>query len=432
MSPRLKFQTPTGMKDILPEDQPFYQKVYSVVDDFAKLYRFQRIDTPILEDLGLFEKGTGQATDIVEKQMYVLKTKGGEYLALRPEFTPSFARAYFEHGMVNLPHPIKLYTYGPLFRYERPQAGRFRQFYQFNFEIFGTKKAIIDAEIIYLFWNILKELGLKNLIIHINSIGDNQCRPYFKKVLVKYLRSKERQLCPDCKRRLRKNPLRVLDCKQTKCQEVISQAPQVLDYLCDECKKHLEKVLEYLDELEVPYFLNPYLVRGLDYYAKTVFEIVSQDEQEKNLGALAGGGRYDDLLRLIGKKDVPACGAAAGIERIVALMKQREDLKIKEKQPEIFIAQLGDKAKIQTLKILQDLRKVKIFPAFSLAKDSLGNQLKIADKLGVKFTILIGEEEVLEGKAIIRDMESGVQRSVKIENLVSEIKKWKNVFFVKL
>ncbi|MCD6429456.1 histidine--tRNA ligase [bacterium] len=423
MSPRLKFQTPTGMKDILPEDQPFYQKVYSVVDDFAKLYRFQRIDTPILEDLGLFEKGTGQATDIVEKQMYVLKTKGGEYLALRPEFTPSFARAYFEHGMVNLPHPIKLYTYGPLFRYERPQAGRFRQFYQFNFEIFGTKKAIIDAEIIYLFWNILKELGLKNLIIHINSIGDNQCRPYFKKVLVKYLRSKERQLCPDCKRRLRKNPLRVLDCKQTKCQEVISQAPQVLDYLCDECKKHLEKVLEYLDELEVPYFLNPYLVRGLDYYAKTVFEIVSQDEQEKNLGALAGGGRYDDLLRLIGKKDVPACGAAAGIERIVALMKQREDLKIKEKQPEIFIAQLGDKAKIQTLKILQDLRKVKIFPAFSLAKDSLGNQLKIADKLGVKFTILIGEEEVLEGKAIIRDMESGVQRSVKIENLVSEIKK---------
>jgi len=423
MSPRLKFQTPTGMKDILPEDQPFYQKVYSVVDDFAKLYRFQRIDTPILEDLGLFEKGTGQATDIVEKQMYVLKTKGGEYLALRPEFTPSFARAYFEHGMVNLPHPIKLYTYGPLFRYERPQAGRFRQFYQFNFEIFGTKKAIIDAEIIYLFWNILKELGLKNLIIHINSIGDNQCRPYFKKVLVKYLRSKERQLCPDCKRRLRKNPLRVLDCKQTKCQEVISQAPQVLDYLCDECKKHLEKVLEYLDELEVPYFLNPYLVRGLDYYAKTVFEIVSQDEQEKNLGALAGGGRYDDLLRLIGKKDVPACGAAAGIERIVALMKQREDLKIKEKQPEIFIAQLGDKAKIQTLKILQDLRKVKIFPSFSLAKDSLGNQLKIADKLGVKFTILIGEEEVLEGKAIIRDMESGVQRSVKIENLVSEIKK---------
>ena len=424
MPSKLKFQTPTGMKDILPEDQPFYQRIYEVVDDVARLYGFQKIETPILEDLSLFQKGTGQDTDIVEKQMYVLKTKGGEYLALRPEFTPAFARAYFEAGMVALPHPIKLYTYGPLFRYERPQAGRLREFRQFNFEIFGSKKPIIDAEVIFLFWNIFKELGLKNLIVNVNSIGDSQCRPYYKKVLVRYLRANEQQLCPDCRRRLKTNPLRVLDCKNPKCQAVVSQGPQILDYLCNECKNHLKKVLEYLEVLEIPYYLNPYLVRGLDYYTKTVFEINSQDK-ESNLGALAGGGRYDDLLKLIGRKDVPAAGAAAGIERIVSLMKGKgivPSLK-KNKTPDLFIAQLGDKAKLQVLKHLKDFQKARITAAFTLAKDSLANQLKIANNLGVRFSVIIGEEEVIAGKAIIRDMVKGNQKSVRMGKLIPEIRK---------
>ncbi len=421
MSSKIKFQTPTGMKDLLPEDLEFYERVFEVVDNFAKLFGFNKIQTPIVEDVQLFEKGTGGSTDIVEKQMYILKTKGGEYLALRPEFTPAFARAYFEHGMINWTHPVKLYTFGPLFRHEKPQAGRLRQFYQFNFEIFGSRKPITDVEIIYLFWEILKELGLKNLIVHINSIGDKQCRPYYKKTLVRYLRSRERDLCPDCRRRLKTNPLRVLDCKQEKCRTVIAQAPQILDYLCGECKQHLERVLEYLDALEIPYFLNPYLVRGLDYYTKTVFEIVP--DNISNPTALAGGGRYDDLLKLIGKRDIPATGAAAGIERIIALMKEQEVFKPSKKKIDVFVAQLGDKAKVKALKILKGLRKAKIFPAFSLSKDSLGSQLKIADKLEVPFVIILGEEEVLKGRALIRNMKTGTQKEVKFEKLSQELKK---------
>lgn len=421
MSPKIKFQTPTGMKDLLSEDLKYYEKVFEVVDEFAQLFGFNKIQTPIVEDIKLFEKGTGADTDIVEKQMYVLKTKGGEYLALRPEFTPAFARAYFEHGMINWPHPVKLYTWGPLFRYEKPQAGRLRQFYQFNFEIFGSKKPISDVEIIYLFWEILKELRLKNLIVHINSIGDNQCRPYYKKSLVRYLRSRERELCPDCKRRLRTNPLRILDCKQERCKMVISQAPQILDYLCGECKEHLEKVLEYLDALEIPYFLNPYLVRGLDYYTKTVFEIVP--DNIPNPIALAGGGRYDDLLKLIGRRDIPATGAAAGVERIIMLMKEQGVFEPPKKNPEVFIAQLGDKAKVEALHILKELKKARISPAFSLSKDSLADQLKIANKLGVPFVIILGEEEVLRGKSLIRNMKTGTQKEVKLEKLTQEIKK---------
>ncbi len=418
---KLKFQTPTGMKDILPQDQPYFRTIIEVVDKFAQFYGFLKIDPPILENLELFEKGTGQSTDIVEKQMYILKTKGGEYLALRPEFTPSLARAYFEHGMIDLPHPVKLYTYGPLFRYERPQAGRFRQFHQFNFEVIGSSKPIIDVEIIFLCYNLLKELKVPELVVRINSIGDSQCRPYYKKVLVKYLRAQERYLCPDCKRRLKKNPLRVLDCKVEKCQKVIREAPQIIDHLCEECHNHFKKVLEYLDDLEIPYLLDPYLVRGLDYYTKTVFEIVSETEEGKKVGSLVGGGRYDGLLKIIGKKDIPACGAAGGIERILHLIKNQ--LKIEETQPKVFIAQLGEKAKIQTLKLIEQFRKKGLLVKFVLSKDSLRNQLKIADKLGVRYVILIGEEEALKNEAIIRDMESGKQKTVKINNLFKEIKK---------
>jgi histidyl-tRNA synthetase len=420
---KLKFQTPTGMKDILPEDQPYYDKVYSVVEKYAQFYGFQKIDPPILEDYQLFVKGTGAATDIVEKQMYVLRTKGGEYLALRPEFTPSLARAYFEHGMVAWSHPVKLYTLGPLFRHERPQAGRFRQFHQFNFEVFGSKKPITDVEIIWLFYKILTNLGISNLIVQINSIGDSQCRPYYKKILVRYLRGNERSLCPTCRKRLRKNPLRVLDCKEERCQRVITQAPQIIDQLCEECHDHFKKVLEYLDDLEIPYILNPYLVRGLDYYTKTVFEIVPQDQVDLRQGSLVGGGRYDDLLKLIGKKSVPATGAAAGVERIISLMKEK-NLKVSlPPLPQVFIAQLGDKAKVKTLKLLEDFKKANILANTHLPKDSLTSQLKVANKLNVKYAIIIGEEEALQNVVIIRDMVSGNQRTIAIDKVVKEIKK---------
>ncbi|MFA5349475.1 MAG: histidine--tRNA ligase, partial [Candidatus Paceibacterota bacterium] len=284
--PSFKFQSPTGMRDILPDEQIYFDLIEEVAKKYASFYSFLRIDTPILEDYQLFAKGTGEATDIVEKQMYVLKTKGDEILALRPEFTPSLARSYFENGMIAWPHPVKLYTMGPVFRYEKPQAGRYRQFHQLNFETFGSKRPITDIEVIWLFYNILKDLKIKDLAVQINSIGDSQCRPYYKKVLVRYLKSQERNLCPTCKKRLKTNPLRILDCKEEKCQKVISEAPQILDHLCDECKDHFKRVLEHLDDLEIPYILNPYLVRGLDYYTKTVFEIVSQSGPDGRQNAL--------------------------------------------------------------------------------------------------------------------------------------------------
>jgi histidyl-tRNA synthetase len=418
-----KFQSPTGMHDILPEEEKYFQKIYEVCQEMADFYQFQKIETPILEETELFSKGIGFSTDIVGKQMFTLRTKGGDYLTLRPEFTASIVRAYIQHGMFNLPQPVKFWYFGPCFRYEKPQAGRFRQFWQFGFEVLGERGSVIDAQLIQIFYNILMELKLKKLIIEINSIGDSACRPYYKKLLVSYFRSREMALCPDCRRRLRENPLRILDCKEEKCQRIISQAPQMLDHLCEECKNHFKEVLEFLDELELPYHLNPYLVRGLDYYTKTVFEIVEESEEGRALGALVGGGRYDALTKLLGGKDTPACGGAGGIERMINLMKTREIRVKKERKPEIFLAQLGSLAKRKSLKLLEDFRKAKIQVAESFGRDSLRAQLARADKMGVKYTLILGQQEALAGTIIIRDMASGRQEIVKLEKVIKEMKK---------
>lgn len=420
---RPKFQAPTGMHDILFTEQRYFQKIYNVVEGIANFYRFEKIDTPILENTELFSRGIGISTDIVQKQMYCLRTRGGDYLTLRPEGTAPIVRAYIEQGMQNLPQPVKLWHFGPFFRYERPQAGRFRQFYQFGFEILGEENPIIDAQVIQIFLQILKELKFKNLILEVNSIGDSQCRPYYKKLLVSYFRSREASLCGDCKRRLRENPLRILDCKEEKCQPVIAQAPQIIDHLCKECHWHFKEVLEFLDELEIPYRLKPNLVRGLDYYTKTVFEISEETEEGKIQGALVGGGRYDNLSKLLGRRDIPGCGGAAGIERIAGLLK---DKKIKLPFlpiPEIFLTQIGDLAKKKSLKIFEEFRKAKIQIAESFGRDSLKAQLNRADRLGVKFALILGQKEALEGTIIIRDMRTGSQETVKLAKIVEEIKK---------
>jgi histidyl-tRNA synthetase len=438
MSKKLRFQTPTGMHDVLPEDQFFYEKIYEVVEDIARFYGFGKIETPIVEDAGVYEKGTGVSTDIVEKQMYTLKTKGGDALALRPEFTPGIVRSYIQHGMINLPQPVKLFTHGPLFRYEHPQAGRFRQFHQVDFEVFGEQSAAMDAQIIQIFYAILKELKFSHLIIEVNSIGDSQCRPYYKKLLANYLRPRQNSLCVDCRRRIRENPLRTLDCKEEKCQRVKAQAPQIIDHLCDECKNHFKSLLEFLDAADLPYHLDPYLVRGLDYYTKTVFEIFSdkivevkpkeegssdQGEEVVQRSALVGGGRYDGLAKLLGGKDVPASGAAAGVERIISLMKEMNLPPKAEPQIKVFLAQLGDLPKKKSLKLLEDFRKAKIPMAESLGRDSLRTQLARADKMGVDFTLLFGQREVLDESIVIRRMDTGEQQTVKLDKVVEEIKK---------
>ena len=429
MVKKFKFQTPSGMHDILPENQEYFQKFYAVAKDVAEFYGFRRIDTPIVEDAELYEKGTGIATDIVEKQMYLLKTRGGDTLALRPEFTPGMARAYLQHGMINLPQPVKLYTSGPLFRYERSQAGRFRQFHQFDAEVFGEISPAQDAQIIQLFTVILQELKIGHVLVEINSVGDSQCRPYYKKLLVNFLRSRQQQLCADCRRRVRENPLRTLDCKEEKCQRVRSLAPQILDHLCEECKKHFRQVLEFLDEADIPYHLDPYLVRGLDYYTKTVFEIFSErqikqqegDQEVITRNALVGGGRYDTLVKLYGNKDVPAVGAAAGTERIVSFLKEQQ-LAV-SKNPKVFLAQLGDLPKKKSLKLLEEFRKAKIQIAESLGRDSLKVQMSRADKLGVRFTLILGQREALDNTIVIRRMDNGTQETVKFDKTIEEIKK---------
>lgn len=436
-----KFQAPTGMHDILPEGQKYYQEIYKVVKGIADFYKFGEITTPMVEEAELFSRGVGGTTEIVKKQMYSFRTKGGDWLALRPEGTASIVRSYVENGMQSLPQPIKLWYSGPFFRYERPQAGRFRQFWQFGFEVLGEANPVVDAQIIQIFYKILEELKFNNLVIEVNSIGDHQCRPYYKRLLLSYLRSHQSSLCTDCKRRIRENPLRILDCKEEKCRKVIELAPQMIDHLCKECHDHFKEVLEFLDDLNLPYHLSPHLVRGLDYYTRTVFEIfpvedevlppAPEDSEDKEKvaspfatkNALAGGGRYDGLVKLLGGREVPACGAAAGVERIVDLMKARKIKLPKSQKPKVFLAQLGKKAKRETLKLMEDFRQAKILVAATLDKDSLKAQLRAADRWGVKYTLILGQKEVIEGKILVRDMKTGKQKTSKIKGIVKEMKK---------
>ena len=416
------FRAPKGTFDILPSHQIWWEKICRIAKEVAKGYGFGKIDTPIIEDTELFVRGTGADTDIVEKQMYTFRTKGGDSLSLRPEFTPAVVRAFLENGLSSLPQPVKLYSIGPLFRYERPQAGRFRQFNQLNFEIIGSQSSATDAQIIQLFFVIFKEIGLKEITLQVNSIGCKECRPAYRKVLTNYYRNKTDKLCLDCCRRLKENPLRLLDCKEEKCIALMNSAPHIIDHLCESCHNHFKSVLEFLDELEIPYMLNPYLVRGLDYYTKTVFEFWPGEETGRQT-ALGGGGRYDYLVKILGGKDTPAVGGGCGIERIISQLKA-QNVKINlPANPKVFLIQLGDLAKKKGLKLFEQLRRENIYITESFSKDSIKTQLRLADKAGAKIALILGQQEVLEKTIIVRDMSIGVQETVKQDNLVRELKK---------
>jgi histidyl-tRNA synthetase len=421
---KLKFQVPTGMHDILPGDWKYYKKIYDACEKVASFYGFRQIVPPILENTELFNKGTGATSDIVRKEMFSLKTKGGDSLTLRPEGTPGVARAYIEHGMQTAPKPVKLWYFGPFFRYERPQAGRYRQFYQFGFEVIGADDPVFDAQLVKIFSNILEELKIKNISIAVNSIGEKECRTQYNKNLKKFLKKASSSLCKDCKERTLNNPLRVLDCKVEKCQEALEDAPGILDSLCADCRKHFKSFLEYLDGYELPYNLNPSLVRGLDYYTKTVFEIISEGDDERRQNSIGAGGRYDGLVELLGGPETPAVGIAGGVERIIAEMKKNDNISFKSSDgPKVFIAQLGDTSKKKSLKIIEEFRKAKINISESFGKDSLGSQLKKADKLGVKYSLIIGQQEAINDSVLIRNMKNGNQKTVKIEKIVEEVKK---------
>jgi len=416
-------QTLRGFKDILPAEQPYWSYIRKLAESFAKGYGFSVIEPPILEEAGLFARAIGKQTDIVEKEMFSFVDQGEGAVVLRPEATASIARAYITHGMVSLPQPVKLYYWGPMFRRERPQSGRQRQFHQFGFEILGDSSPVIDAQIIALVHNFYQQIGLEQFSLQVNSLGCPNCRQIYVKELTNYYRSKRRLLCEDCKQRLAKNPLRLLDCKKPSCQFLKAEAPQIIDWLDDDCKNHFMKVVEYLDELNISYKLNPQLVRGLDYYTRTVFEVWPKEVKEGAQSALAGGGRYDGLIELLGGRDTPAAGAAIGVERTISQLKQQEKQIPLETAPDVFLAQIGDQAKIKALLLFEQLRQEDIQAAENFAKDSLKIQLELANKLKVKYALILGQKEVMDGTILIRDMESGVQEVVDFKKTVLELKK---------
>ncbi len=415
----LPFQAPKGMRDILPQDMPLWEKFEKEAKQITEFYNFSKIETPILENLDLFVRGIGEGTDIVEKEMFVVRTRGGGKLVLRPEMTAPVVRAFIQHGLHRLPQPQRLYYLGPAFRHENPQSGRFRQFHQLGLEILsgeGESDPVYDAEIVIASYHLLEELKIKNLVIQLNSIGCRTCRPTYKKKLSEYYRGKD--ICRDCKLRLQINPLRVLDCKNKNCQPIKAGAPSVLDYLCAPCKSHLKRVLEFLDEVKLPYIMNSQLVRGLDYYNRTVFEIFTE---EGDL-ALAGGGRYDYLSEMLGGRPVSAVGVAIGIERIIEIIRSTYTNGLNSHKAKVFLVYIGDVARIKSLSLIEDLRKNRIPVAQALGKNSLSSQLEVAQKAGSPLALIFGQKESHEGSIIVRDMESGVQEVVPLTKIADELK----------
>ncbi len=431
-----------GMRDIIGDEYYAYEGFLEKASEVAMYYGFKPIETPILEKEELFTSGIGQGTDIVEKEMYNLKTKGGDHLVMRPEGTASIMRAYIEHGMQAWSQPVMFYYKGPFFRHENPQKGRLRQFHGFGLEVLGTTRSIADATIIHTALTILREAGLKNITLDINSIGDKECRPKYIRELSNYYKKHISGLCVDCKRRLKENPLRLLDCKNPKCVEIKEGAPNSVAHLCDACRIHFKEVLEYLEALQIPYRINNNLVRGIDYYTRTVFEFSEDGDAIENAEApasekdkkaeptgplaLGGGGRYDYLARNLGsRKDIPAIGMSIGVDRILLTKGwQRQDPRI-VKHPKVYFIQLGTHAKMRSLNIIEILRTAKV-PLFqSLAKDSLSSQLSNAERMKIPFAVIFGEKESIDDTVIIRDMNTRSQDTVKIADLAKYVKTMK-------
>ncbi|MFZ2832141.1 MAG: histidine--tRNA ligase [Minisyncoccia bacterium] len=423
--------SPKGMRDILDKEYYAYQGFFEKAADIAAYYGFRPIETPVLEREAVFTSSLGVGTDIRDKEMYTLKTKGGDHLVMRPEGTAGIMRAYIENGMQALPQPVMFYHYGPYFRHENPQRGRLRELRQFGLEILGTPKSIADALVIRTLTLILDEAGFKNLSVEINSIGDKECRAGYMREFTNYYKKHIAELCTNCKERIRTNPLRLLDCKEAKCQEAKAGAPTPIDSLCNDCRHHFKEVIEYLEEMKISYRINKNLVRGLDYYTRTVFEIIELDPNPEE-GApaplsLGGGGRYDYLAKSLGsKKDVPAVGGGIGVDRVIMSPSHKPLNPRILKKPKVYFIQLGNEAKLKSFGIIEVLRKAHVPIAQSLSKDGLGQQLAIAERSGAPYTIIFGQKEALDNTIIARNMETRSQETVKLADLPDFVKHLKD------
>ena len=419
--------SPKGMRDIMNDEYYNFQGFFEKAQEVAVYYGFKPIETPIMEHEEIFTSGIGEGTDIIDKEMYSLKTKGGDHLALRPEHTAGLMRAYIEHGMQSMPQPVMFYQYGPIFRHDKPQRGRYRQFWQFDLDSLGSEKSIMDALVIKAGMSILEEAGASNLSIEINSIGDRECRNAYIKELTNYYKKRITSLPTVDRERLKINPLRILDSKEEKTKEININAPDSISFLCPSCKKHFKEVLEYLEEMGIQYNINKNLVRGLSYYTRTVFEVFTENLEEGGLPVqIAGGGRYDYLGHQLGnKKDIPAVGFSMGVDRVVGSPWYKKLSPRILKKPKIYFIQLGSEAKLKSLNIIEILRKAHIPIAQALSKDSLSSQLAIAEKLQIPYTLIFGQKEALENSVIIRNMSNRSQETVKLKNLLEYLKEIK-------
>lgn len=428
-----QFQAPRGTKDIFGEDQNFWKYLYDIVTEKMAVFGAKRIETPIFEFGEIFLRAIGKGTDIVDKEMFEvhrasrmtesqLEAEDTKMMVLRPEYTAGIMRSYIQNGMDNLPQPVKLWYWGPAFRYERPQAGRYRIHNQFGLEVIGDNDPLTDTAVIFLAWQIIKKLNLTSFIaIDINSVGDDECRTKMKKKLVEYFQNFLPALCSDCNRRFIENPLRIFDCKEDKCQKIIAGAPQLVDMLCNDCKSHFKNVLESLDILQIPYNLNPCLVRGLDYYTKTVFEIYLSNDKSRQR-TLIGGGRYDGLATLLGGSSTPAIGWTGGVERFIEIIKDKGIKLPEEKLTDICLVQLGEKARKNALLIAAELEEAGFKATAIIGKQSLKSQLRSASKMGAQICLIIGQREVIDKSVILKDMEQGLQETISQKKLVDILK----------
>jgi len=415
------YKAPRGTSDILPQEQAYWKYVEQKAAFLCQLYGYQQLNTPIFEDLQLFARTVAGGTDIADKEMYIFEDRSGQKLALRAEGTAPVCRAYLEHGLFNLPQPVRLYYIGPTFRYERPQAGRYRQHHQFGCEALGDADPVLDAEVIDLAQRFLLSLGLPEFPIQLNSIGCKVCQPKYIEALKQHYSNYIARLCPDCKARLARNPLRLLDCKRASCQKIAETAPKIADYLCGDCQAHFQDVQQYLQALDIPFQLNYRLVRGLDYYTRTVFEVQSQAEEGQS--ALVGGGRYDDLIEQLGGKPTPAVGFASGIERIILTLKGRKINPPAMLKPIAFIAYLGKEAKTEAAKLAWQLRDAEIAVIIATGDKSLKSQLRQANSLGTNYTIIIGEREVKIHSVVLRDMITNKQETLSVTEIAKALER---------
>lgn len=406
-----------GTEDIMPKDVYKWQFVEDIMRRQAESFGYKEVRTPVFEQTSLFSRGVGETTDVVQKEMYTFSTKGDASITLRPEGTSGAARAFLEHGVQNDGLPSKQYYLTTCYRYEKPQAGRQREFHQFGMEVFGTQNPAADAEVICLANGLFEVLDLSNIRLEINSIGCPKCRAEYHKKLKEYFSNYKDQLCETCLGRLDRNPMRIIDCKSPICSGIAKDAPKVIDFLCDECKEHFESVKSYLDVAGVKYEVNPSIVRGLDYYTKTVFEFVSDNIGAQ--GTVCGGGRYDGLLEELGGQHTPSLGCAMGIERLLLLMENSGVEIPKPDTCDLYVASMGEKAQLKAFSIVEEVRKSGLFAQCDIVGRGLRPQMKFADKIGAKFSVVIGDNEIEENKAEVKNMETGEKTTVSLDDFVS-------------